>query len=90
MADREVDQIVHDIARHRADLATSIVRLRASMQAQFDPRERIRTHPRAAVLLAFGAGLLLRWLLGRTLRDTVVVVVSPRRASWLRPRRRCA
>jgi hypothetical protein len=62
MTDSNAQLVVHDIQRHRADLVADLERLRSALHARFDPREYIRAHPHAALLVAFSTGLLLRLL----------------------------
>jgi hypothetical protein len=62
MTDSSTQLVVRDIQRHRADLVSDLERLRSALHARLDPREYIRAHPHAALLVAFSTGILLRLL----------------------------
>lgn len=68
--DEDMDSLTRNIERQREVLRSHLGQLRL----RFDPRETIRAYPRAALLIAFAAGVALRRLVSRRLR---------RRELWL-------
>jgi hypothetical protein len=66
MADRtDIVSVTHAIEQDRAALVADLEELRLTLRRRLDPREHIRAHPRAALIFAFTAGVLLRVLFFR-------------------------